>query len=490
MPPPIPKAGSGRQKKTDSSSTDSSSTEPSSTAKPASGLTEGVTLLKRAAEADKRSKEEGTPDAERVSRQQEACDLYTQSVAVLDEVLRTDHGMKSTSRAALEAKRAEAAARIETIRRKIDSANILNGRETDPLKVAVTILKAGQAADTAAKQGDASKRVDAVRLYRQGMAMAEQVIFSGKYQDSVMHTLASKVVDVTTRLAVLEPQIPPEILVTLESEPASEPEAAPELAPEPEPEGPERVGPVTLDQPPHGPSPIPMASHGAVQIANRQKCEAAAEGGAATLGENDHERVGEAHADAAARQERDRAESKMPAMAAAEREKELEREQERQQAATNKKLEEVKAAADAAAVAQAEENALRERERQELEAAIAAAEKQRRKEEDALAAAAVARAAAEQQSAEQVERAVSNAAAAAAEAARVAAAAQYVAGPDPYCRHTRATFVPASLLNSDCVTRVQGGTTASGGTGGRAGAPRGGSGAGEGASCGARRAAG
>ena len=433
MPPPIPKAGSGRQKQTDSSSTDSSSTEPSSTepsstAKPASGLTEGVTLLKRAAEADKRSKEEGTPDAERVSRQQEACDLYTQSVAVLDEVLRTDHGMKSTSRAALEAKRAEAAARIETIRRKIDSANILNGRETDPLKVAVTILKAGQAADTAAKQGDASKRVDAVRLYRQGMAMAEQVIFSGKYQDSVMHTLASKVVDVTTRLAVLEPQIPPEILVTLESEPASEPEAVPELAPEPEPEGPERVGPVTLDQPPDGPSPIPMASHGAAQIAN-QECGAAAERGAATLGDNDHERVGEAHADAAARQERDRAESKMPAMAAAEREKELEREQERhrQQAATNKKLEEAKAAA-----AQAEENALRERERQELEAAIAAAEKQRHKEEDALAAAAaVARAAAEQQSAEQVERAVSNAAAAAAEAARVAAAAQYVAGPEP-----------------------------------------------------------
>ena len=51
------------------------------------GVSEGVALLKQGAAEDKASKAAGLTESERREKQQQACELYTKGVAVLDEVL-------------------------------------------------------------------------------------------------------------------------------------------------------------------------------------------------------------------------------------------------------------------------------------------------------------------------------------------------------------------------------------------------------------------
>lgn len=358
-PPPIPEGSGVRNQR--------ASTDAPPNAKPAITLTEGITLLKQAAAADKASKAEGIGPAERLSSQQEACELYANGVAVLDEALKADQKMKATTRATIEAKCTEAARRIDAIRRKIASAADPCGsqpgpsgttvREADKLKVAMATLKAGKEADTAAKRGDASKLVDAVRLYRQFIMETEGVICGGNYDDSLTQTLTSKVMDVDKRLAVLEPQIPEEILDKLWSIPESDPG---QLKPRPN------------SEPEHEPEP---------EIEPEPEPES----------EPDYE-------------------------------------QDCQLAAARDRPDKAKATADVAVAAIAEGHTQRKAELQQLEwegvAALTATKQRQKKEDNAREAAAAARASAEQQSAIQVENAVSEAEAAAKEATQVAAAAQ------------------------------------------------------------------
>ena len=54
------------------------------------------------------------------------------------------------------------------------------------------------------RRGDSSKRVDTIRLYRQGLEQVDQVVSSGQYKASVIQALTAKRAGIVERLAVLE----------------------------------------------------------------------------------------------------------------------------------------------------------------------------------------------------------------------------------------------------------------------------------------------
>ena len=124
--------------------------------------------------------------------------------------------------------------------KKTSSKSKKKDNPNDPFKRSVGILKAASAADQLVRGGDASQQPEALRLYTEGLALLEEAVATGSYNEKTRDALNKKANGVRKRIKSLtamgagDAAASPK--VAFKSPPATpQPQPSPEPAPSPAP---------------------------------------------------------------------------------------------------------------------------------------------------------------------------------------------------------------------------------------------------------------